>query len=324
MIALWSPCLSASVNPTLPTEDLTVFPDSLVPRIGLRLADGSFSTDSVVNMTNTEHGYEADVSVRNGGFRFYAPNTSMSDNESDWVMTWYTLADFAVNPPLEYYLNPLYLSHADEAYSYVPIPDGDYHVYYFDQLDNGQHYNLFTYTPADGGGEVGFPPAVYLINMMNDGIEIAESDEPGIYKATIDLPAPDFKVSFQKQGYWIPGFIFGPVDASVNSLYSYEKIPIAFGTNTMTALIYDADPVPTSYALEEGMKARVTVDLSGPDNFIRITNNTLTGVDVSENDVQPVTAVRTYNLQGFEVEGRSWRGPAVRVYSDGSVSKTIL
>lgn len=314
----------ANVNVTLPSDSLVTFTAEQAPRIAIAQADGSFSTDNLIPMSLTEHGYMAEnVKVENGGFRFYAADTSTSEDPADWQMKWFTLAPFAVTPVLEHYLNPLY-AYGSGMPEDVEVTDGSYTIYYFDQIDNGQHYNLFTLYPSSDTDEVGYPPQVYLMNMSNETITLPESDEtPGLYTAKVALPAPDFKISYQDQGYWIPGFIFGPVDTSNTELYALSKAPIAYGTNTWTPFTYSPDPPYKVLTLTEGQEADVTVDLSGDENYITIDPHVILGVEAATDEYASTREVGRYTLSGTPLPpGAS--GLCVILYADGHAIKSKL
>lgn len=308
----------AGITPSLPTDSLTTFSAAQTPSVALPDAEGNYSVDNLIKMVHTEHGYEAQgVTVTGGGIRIYAPDTSVSTDEADWSMTWFGLADFAVNPPLDHYLNPLYAVTSYSTYKDIPLPDGDYNIYYFDQLDNGQHYNLFTYEAVGETGQIGYPPYMYLINMANEGIEIPQSDaHDGVYEADVTLPAPDFKISFQRQGYWIPGFIFGPVNTASSALESNVKAPIEFGVNTWTPFTYST-AATVDDQLGEGEEAHVIIYFAGTTNYINVTRQGVTGVtDIATDDK---TVTERYNLQGIPVSD-DYSGLTIVRYSDGTSS----
>lgn len=305
----------ATVNPALPTDSLTVFPDSIVPAIGLPDADGNYSLDRLINMKSTEHGYEADsVVITDGAFRFYAPNTSASEDTALWKRDWFTLSVGAVNPPLEYYLNPLYtiITGGPQA---IEIPNGTYHFWYFDQTDNGQHYNLFTYAPVgDSGENTPYPPSLYIIDMANQWVEVPQSaDTPGLYEGDILLPEDNFKVSFQRDGYWIPGFIFGPAVTGNTALAIGSNVPIEFGTNTWTPFTYATD-AETDSIIKGGETVYFTIDLSGVTNYMTIKREKTSIVSNGIGSERRVTA--RFNMQGIPVtEGK---GMTIVKYSDGT------
>lgn len=310
----------AAIDPTLPSDSLVTFSESLTPSVALPDADGTYSTDRLTRMTLSEHGYVADsVQITGGAFRFYAPDTSVSDDPADWQMKWYSLAGYAVNPPLEYYLNPLYLASGYGTLNAIPLADGLYKIYYFDQKDNGQHYNLFTFESVGDEQEATFPPSMFLINAGNEAIEIMESeDTPGVYEADVTLPEPDFKISFQKQGYWIPGFIFGPSDITDSALTNGEKAAVEFGVNTWIPFTYSETATETPLAA--GEEAHVLLDFSGPTNYITISKAGTTEIEDASTESKRPAAM--FNLQGRHIDG-GYKGLRVTLFNDGTSSLTL-
>lgn len=340
------PVTFANVNVELPTENLVTFPDNLVPCVGLPDADGNFSTENLVTMEKTLHGYEvSNVTVGENGFRFYAADTGNSDDSADWTMKWYSLADFGVNPPLEYYLNPLYVLNEYTTNPHITPTPGDYNIYYFDQLDNGQHYNLFALEPADGHGTPEYPAKLFLLDYVNTAIELDEyPGTTGIYASTVTLPEYGFKISYQSQGYYVPGFIFGPVDSSEADLTMNVRCPIDFGVNTAVPFTYeDVQAVSEDTGTETpsqsvarraggdgpmraaraGDQVFVMVDLSGPNNYIMLTDGLPTGFQDLHTDEGQGGEPVYYNLQGSLLDNPAKGTTVVAVYPDGHAGKEV-
>lgn len=331
--AILLPQAHADVNVYLPTDDLVTFPEGKEPSVVLPDAARAFdatSTANVITMVKNVHGYLAEnVTIGEDGFCFYAADSDETEDPSEWTMTYYSLAPFGVNPPLDHYLNPLYKQHPDLENPAIKPQPGTYNIYYFDQLDNGQNYHMFALEPADGEGEVGFPPELYLLDFINDATALTEwPGLTGVYTATVVLPDYGFKISYQSQGYYIPGFLFGPVYTDDAEIVENKEIPIAFGTNTGSVFSYSGARVANKPGQERlvaaGSQVGVIVNLAGDTNFLQVVGTLPTSVEELIEIVSKPEPESYWSLEGTRLSDPEPGRITIARYADGHTAKIVV
>lgn len=308
-------------------DSLTTLPADKMPKISLRNGTGSFSETNLISMESFDGGYVAsNVTITNGGFRFYAPDSQIGTEAEDWEMKWYVQAEAGVTPPLEQYFNPLSELSDSTGNQYIALDNGTYDIYYFDQLTTKQHCHLYTYvTPADEDVKL-YPPSLYLLSADGSYVELPEV-ETGVYQAMITLPDPFFKISYQDTGYDVPAFQFGPTSPDVNYLYSGLIRDLTYGTNTYAAFGYLATVTNPDWMLKKGDRAFAKVVLAGDEDHIQIIAEKFTGLSTPDTSR---TISTVYNLQGMQLPVSAFidktvpAGVYIVGYTDGATDKVMV
>ncbi|MBO4955480.1 MAG: hypothetical protein J6C77_03660 [Muribaculaceae bacterium] len=289
---------------------------NLTPRLVLRQADGRFPSTTSLDDTNsiplilTDNGYVAEgVEITTGGFMFYGAGYDALTQS--WSMHYLTLPDWAEQPLLMRYLNPLdkINSYNETQTRYMSIESGTYNIHYFTrqlQTDGSspmQYYEMFSIVDSSDPGRRVQPRALYLVNSNGDAVTIEAGDTDGEYNSLVTLPEAPFKVTYQSDGYHMPAFIFGPKDVADVIVTSGREYGLIYGYNTATPFtLTDAAPASGNERLAAGTQADVKIVLDGNNTAITITRHTPAAIESVADDEASLPATY-YTISGLRLSG---------------------
>lgn len=220
------------------------------------LADESGMYADTLKMTPQGADFKAESVVVNHGFVFYARS------ETTQFETVYSMPAWAVTPAVISWQNPLSIS----SNGVIDIASGTYDISFISRDNSGVGYHTFKAVRSGSPDEAVYPPSVFIMDGGSEKIEIPGTG--GVYEAEIAVPS-SFIVTYEPY-YRAAAFVFGPAEATENTLADDSRIKLSYMVNAGVNLRYAGTDRSNSKVIVDLRAGSESISVGDPTSAIDI------------------------------------------------------